>query len=127
LVLGVLFINESSGIAMITKSPINTPTQQAELLPVEDAKAIRIVEWLLPLEELDAVSSKFFARSIRSSIQHIKESRRPLGLKLRNKLSAVIIDNESYEELLSLKAIYTELVEEVKQSEAAVPPDTDNH
>lgn len=112
---------------MIKKSPINTPTQQAELVPLEDAKAIRIVEWLLPLEKLDTVSSKFFARNIQSSIQHIKKSRRPLGLKLRNKLSAVIIDNDSYEELSGLKAIYTELVEEVKQSEAAVPPDTDNH
>lgn len=108
---------------MITKSPLNAPTQQAELGPDEDAKTIRIMEWLLPLEELDTVNSNFFGRNIRTNIQRIKESRRPLGLKLRNKLSAVVIDNDSYEELLSLKAIYTELVEE---PEAAIPPNALN-
>lgn len=104
---------------MITKSTNTTlcaPTQRAGLLPTENTKATGIAEWLLPVQELDAVSSKFFARNIQANIQRIKNKRRPLGLKVRNKLAAIIIDNESYEELLSLKAIYIDLVERHHQS-----------
>lgn len=104
---------------MITKSTNTTlcaPAQQAGQLPTEDTRATRIAEWLLPVQELDVVSSKFFARDMQANVQRIKNKHRPLGLTVRNKLAAIIIDNESYEELLSLKAIYKELVERHHQS-----------
>jgi PHD/YefM family antitoxin component YafN of YafNO toxin-antitoxin module len=100
-----------------TNTSLSAPTPQAGLLPTENTKPILIAEWLLPVQELEAVSSKFFGRNIHASIQRIKNKRRPLGLKLRNKLAVIIIDNESYEELVSLKDMYIELVEQMKQSD----------
>ena len=100
-----------------TNITLSAPTQKAGLLPTENTKAIRIAEWLLPVQKLEAVSIKFFGRNIQANIQRIKNKRRPLGLKLRNKVAVIIIDNESFEELLSLKAMYMELVEGMKQSD----------
>lgn len=99
-----------------TNTTLSVPTQHGLLL-TENTKAIRIAEWLLPVQELEAVSSKFFGRNIQANIQRIKNKRRPMGLKLRNKLAVIIIDNESYEELLSLKAKYMVLIEQMKQSD----------
>ncbi len=105
---------------MITDSTnitLSAPTQKAGLLPTENTNGIGIAEWLLPVQELEVVSSKFFGRNIHANIQRIKNKRRPLGLKLRNKLAVIIIDNESYEELVSLKDLYIELVKQMKQSD----------
>lgn len=120
LVPAVSLTDASLDIAMITESTnatLSAPTEQAGLLPTENSKAIRIAEWLLPVQELEAVSSQFFGRNIPANIQRIKNKRRPLGLKLRNRLAVIIIDNESYEELLSLKATYIELIEQMTQSD----------
>lgn len=105
---------------MINKSTINAPTQQPGHLSTEDAKAVQIMEWLLPLEELDSVNSNFFGRHIQISIKRVKKSGRPLGLKLQNKLSAVVIDHDSYEELLTLRAKCIQLVEQMEQSESTI-------
>ncbi len=105
---------------MITDSTnitLSAPIQKAGLLPTENANSIRFAEWLLPVQELEAVSSKFFGRNINANIQRIKNKRRPLGLRRRNKLAVIIIDNESYEELISLKDMYIELVKQMKQSD----------
>ena len=85
----------------------------------DDVAAIRRASWLSPAANLEVVTGKLFGRAVQSYVQRIKDSRRPLALKLRNRFSAVIIDSESYEELLSLKAKYAELVERVKLSEVA--------
>lgn len=100
-----------------TITALNVPDQEAGLLPTENTKPIHNVEWLLPVQELEAVSSKFFGRNIQANIQRIKSKRRPLGLKLRNKLAVIIIDSESYEGLLRLKAECIELIEQAKQSD----------
>ena len=110
------------GINMITKPTEKhpqTPVKHTGLVLTEDVKAIRSAAWLSPIDKLDVVTSKTFGRKIQISIQQIKDSGRPLGLKLRNKFSAVIIDNESYEELLSLKSKYADLVDRVKRNDVA--------
>lgn len=99
------------------KSPINTHTQQIEQLQNEDIKVVCVNERLFPADKLKVVSGEFFGRNIEANIQRLKDSRRPLRLKLRNKCSVVIIDNKSYEELLSLRAIYMDLVERHHQTE----------
>lgn len=101
---------------MMIKSPINTHTQQIEQLQNEDINAVCINGRLLPTDKLKVVSGEFFGRNIEANIQRLKDSRRPLRLKLRNKCSVVIIDSKSYEEMLSLKAMYIELVERHHQS-----------
>ncbi len=100
---------------MMIKS--HTHTQQIEQLQNEDIKVVCVNERLLPANKLKVVSGEFFGRNIEANIQRLKDSRRPLRLKLRNKCSVVIIDNKSYEELLSLRAIYMDLVERHHQTE----------
>ena len=87
-----------------------------EQLDTEYTKPRCITKRLPPIYALKVVEGKFFGRNVKANIQSIKYSRRPLRLKLRNKCSVVIIDNESYEELLSLKAKFVELVENMTQS-----------
>lgn len=102
---------------MMIKSPINTQTQQTGQLQTENIKVACINGQLLPADKLKVVRGEIFGRNIQANIQRIKDSRRPLRLKLRNKYSVVIIDNESYEELLSLKAKFVELLGQMTQSD----------
>lgn len=101
------------------KSPTNTKTKQTGQLRTEDINAGCITGQLLPTDKLKVVSGDFFGRNIKANIQRLKNTRRPLISKLRNKCSVVIIDNESYEELLILKAKFVEIVEQMKQSDIA--------
>ena len=102
------------------ESPSQTPAKPTTMVLTDDVKAIRRTSWLSPIDQLDVVTSKVFGRQIKANIQQIMRSRRPMGLKLLNKFSVVVIDEKSYEELLSLKTKYAELVERVKQSDIAV-------
>lgn len=88
---------------MMIESTTNIAPKK-EQLDTEYTKPCCITKRLPPIYALKVVEGKFFGRNVKANIQSIKYSRRPLRLKLRNKCSVVIIDNESYEELLSLKA-----------------------
>lgn len=85
------------------------------------SKIIGVAKQLCPYKKLKVVSSKFFTRSIHANIQRIKDSRRPVRLRLRNNCSVVIIDYRTYEELLGVRGKLIEVVERMKHRDAANP------
>lgn len=101
----------------------DSPTQppQAGQPGGNPTKIIGVAKQLCPYKKLKVLSSKFFNRSIQANIQRIKDSRRPVRLRLRNNCSVVIIDNQTYEELLDVRAKLIEVIEQMSQSEAANP------
>lgn len=103
------------------KSP-DSPTQphisQVEQLGANQSKIFGAARQLCPYKKLKVVSSNFFIRGIQANIQRIKDSRRPVRLRLRN-YSVVIIDNQTYEELLGVRATLIEMVERMKQRDVA--------
>lgn len=107
---------------MMTESS-DSPTQplQAGQPGANPSKIIGVAKQLCLYKNLKVVSSKFFTRSIQANIQRIKDSRRPVRLRLRNNCSVVIIDNQTYEELLGVRAKLIEVVEHMKQNDAANP------
>lgn len=102
-----------------TGTAINTPNQEVRPLPAENNESSDIARWLLPVQELESVSSEFFGRNVQANIQRLENNHRPLGIKLRDKLAVIIIDSASYEELLTMKAAYLRLIERIKQSDDA--------
>ena len=84
-----------------------------------DLKVISQTAWLSHPDKLETIASKEFGRTIEASIRSLKAAGRPLALKLRNKFAAVVIGNDEYAELLSLKAKYADLVVRVKNSDIA--------
>ncbi len=102
-----------------THPPTQLHTPQAGLLGANPSNIAGVAKQLSPYKKLKVVSSKFFVRSIHANIQRIKDSRRPVRLKLRNNCSVVVIDNQTYEELLNVKAKLIEAVERMQQSDAA--------
>jgi len=87
-------------------------TPQTGQLGANPSKIIGVARQLCPYKKLKVVSSKFFTRNVQANIQRIKDSRRPLRLRLRNNCSVVIIDNQTYEELLGIRA---KLIEELSE------------
>lgn len=103
---------------MILKTPdmhLNLQAEQTELLPDESITPMYVMKWLVPIEELHTVSDKFFGRKLQHHIRQIKDKHRPLGLKIGNKLSAVIVDIDSYEELLCFKKKYEQFLDQIKK------------
>ncbi len=76
---------------------------------------------LPPVNQLKVLGSKFFARNVQANIQRLTDSRRPLRLRLRSKCSVVIIDNQTYEDLVHVRTQLIELVERMERDEAANP------
>lgn len=101
---------------MISK-PLEALSDQQVASLIDDIRSICNAEWLLPVDELEMVTSTSFGCNVHTHIQHIKDSHRPLGLKLHNKTSAVVIDSEAYEVLARLKAKYAELLTQVEQND----------
>jgi hypothetical protein len=94
-------------------------TRQPQFSP---DNVVEVAGQLPQANKLKVLSSNFFARNVQANIQRIKDSRRPLRLRLRNKCSVVIIDHQTYEELLHTKTQLIELVERLEHNEAANPP-----
>jgi hypothetical protein len=92
-----------------SNQPLTPQVGQAE---ANLSKTIGVAKQLCSYKKLKVVSSKFFARSIHANIQRIKDSRRPVRLRLRNNCSVVIIDNQTYEELSDIRA---KLIEELRE------------
>lgn len=106
----------------MTESPdsSNKPqTPEAGQPRANPSKAVGVAKQLCPYKKLKVVSGKFFARSIQANIQRIKDSRRPVRLRLRNKLSVVIVDNQTYDELVYMRAKLIEAVKRMEQRDVA--------
>lgn len=107
---------------MMIKSPdsaIQLHTPQTGQPGANPSKIIGVARQLCQYKKLKVVSSKFFARNVQANIQRIKDSRRPLRLRLRNNCSVVIIDNQTYEELVGVRTKLIEAVERMKQRDVA--------
>lgn len=92
------------------------PTREPQAHP---DNVVDVIGRLPQTNKLKVLSSHIFARNVQANIQRIKDSRRPLKLRLRNKRSVVIIDHQTYEELLHLRTQLIELVERIEHNDAA--------
>ncbi len=88
---------------------------------VNTGNVIDVAGRLPQASQLKVLSGKFFARNVQANIQRIKDSRRPLRLRLRNKCSVVIIDNQTYEDLLNVRTQLIKLVEQMERKNMASP------
>lgn len=99
-----------------TSSPPHTREPQVNTGSVFD-----VAGRLPQAKQLKVLSSNFFARNVQANIQRVKDSRRPLRLRLRNNCSVVIIDNQTYEELLNVRTQLIKLVERMEHNDEANP------
>lgn len=109
---------------MMNKSPDSSATPFAPHTGEPQANIDNVVDVtgrLPQVNKLKVLSSNFFARNVQANIQRIKDSRRPLKLRLRNKCSVIIIDNQTYEDLVHVRTQLIELVERMERDEAANP------
>lgn len=102
-------------------SPATSPPSPIVEPQVNTSKVIDVAGRLPQADKLKVLSSNFFARNVHANIQRIKDSRRPVRLRLRNKCSVVIIDNQTYEELLHVRTQLIDLIERVEHNEAVNP------
>lgn len=95
----------------VTFSPTSTEEPQ-----LNTGNLIDVARRLPQVSQLKVLGSNFFGRNVQANIQRIKDSRRPLRLRLRNNCSVVIIDNQTYEELLNVRIQLIELVERMEHN-----------
>lgn len=83
------------------------------------APAVLGLHWLSPSHQLDELTSRDFGRNIEVSLKDIAASHKPRLLRLRKRPAAVVIATQEYEQLLELKAQYTELLAASKAQQLA--------
>ncbi|MDO8345097.1 MAG: hypothetical protein Q7T48_17985 [Cellvibrio sp.] len=77
------------------------------------------LDWLADADTLQTSTGSEFGRNIESYIETIKVSHAPIRLNVRKRPAAVVIGIDEYEEMLSMKAQFADLVVRVKEAEIA--------
>jgi prevent-host-death family protein len=77
------------------------------------------LDWLADTDALQTSTGSEFGRNIESYIETIKTSHAPIRLNVRKRPAAVVIGIDEYEEMLSMKAQFANLVVRVREAEIA--------
>ncbi|HCS65288.1 MAG TPA: hypothetical protein DIW64_15200 [Cellvibrio sp.] len=77
------------------------------------------LDWLADADTLQTSTGSEFGRNIESYIETIKVSHAPIRLNVRKRPAAVVIGIDEYEEMLSMKAQFADLVVRVREAEIA--------
>lgn len=79
--------------------------------------------WLSPTASLVSKGGKDFGRRIEASLTEITQGRGVMRLQLRKRDAAVVMSVDHYEEVVRMKVLYAELIEQVKVKEIAEETD----
>jgi hypothetical protein len=80
-------------------------------------RLIKNLGWLSPTASLVSKGGKDFGRRIEASLTEITQGRGVMRLQLRKRDAAVVMSVEHYEEVVRMKVLYAELIEQVKVKE----------
>ena len=86
------------------------------------AQARRLMQsltWLAPAATLSSKGGRDFGRQIEASLAQISEGEGVLRLQIRKRDAAVVVSVDHYEEMVRMKALCAELVDQVKEKEIA--------
>jgi|TARA_R110000868_G_scaffold130701_6_gene340523 hypothetical protein len=86
------------------------------------AQALRLMQglsWLTPAATLSSKGGRDFGRQIEASLAQISEGEGVLRLQIRKRDAAVVVSVDHYEEMVRMKALCAELVDQVKEKEIA--------
>jgi len=86
------------------------------------AQARRLMQslnWLTPAATLSSKGGRDFGRQIEASLAEISEGEGVLRLQIRKRDAAVVVSVDHYEEMVRMKALCAELVDQVKEKEIA--------
>ena len=86
------------------------------------AQARRLMQslsWLTPAATLSSKGGRDFGRQIEASLAQISEGEGVLRLQIRKRDAAVVVSVDHYEEMVRMKALCAELVNQVKEKEIA--------
>ena len=87
---------------------------------MQGRQLVRKLAWLLPAGSLAGKGSKEFGRSIETTLTDVtKRGSGILRLQLRRRDAAVVMSIDHYEEILRMKSICEELVEQAAESRVA--------
>jgi PHD/YefM family antitoxin component YafN of YafNO toxin-antitoxin module len=87
---------------------------------VQHAKSLILkLNWLSPTSSLISKGGRDFGRQIEASIKEITQKQGIMRIQLRKRDAAVVMSVDHYEEMLSMKKLYSELIERVKEKEIA--------
>ena len=84
---------------------------------------IQNLGWLSPIADLGSKGGKEFGRRIEASWAEIAQGRGVMRLQLRKRDAAVVMSVDHYEEVVRMKALCAELIEQVKEKEIAEETD----
>ena len=105
---------------------ISEPTRPArtEQHPIIDRARhlMQKLQWLSPLPTLNSTPSSKFGRQIESSLADIAQGE-IVRLQLRKRDAAVVMSASHYEEMVQMKALYADLIEQLKAEEIASAAD----
>ena len=82
-------------------------------------RLMRRLSWLAPAATLSSKGGRDFGRQIEASLAEISEGEGVLRLQIRKRDAAVVVSVDHYEEMVAMKALCAELVEQVKEKEIA--------
>lgn len=86
------------------------------------AQARRLMQrlaWLTPAAALNSKGGRDFGRQIEASLAAISEGEGVLRLQLRKRDAAVVVSVDHYEEMVRMKALCAQLVDQMKEQEIA--------
>jgi hypothetical protein len=86
-------------------------------------RLIKNLGWLSPTASLVSKGGKDFGRRIEASLTEITQGRGVMRLQLRKRDAAVVMSVSHYEEVVRMKVLYAELIEQVKEKEIAEKTD----
>jgi len=86
-------------------------------------RLIKNLGWLSPTASLVSKGGKDFGRRIEASLTEITQGRGVMRLQLRKRDAAVVMSVDHYEEVVRMKVLYAELIEQVKVKEIAEETD----
>jgi hypothetical protein len=106
---------------MITKPlvPQSDDVSDHEGLVRHAKRLIKKLGWLSPTASLGSKGGKEFGRRIEASLTEITQGRGVMRLQLRKRDAAVVMSVDHYEEVVRMKVLYAELIEQVKVKEIA--------
>lgn len=110
---------------MISKSDVtrsDSVSNQTSLVR-HARRLIQNLAWLSPTASLASKGGKDFGRGIEASLTEINEGSGIMRLQLRKRDTAVVMSVDHYEEVVRMKALYAELIEQVKKKEIAEEAD----
>lgn len=79
--------------------------------------------WLAPAATLSSKGGRDFGRQIEASLVEIREGAGVLRLQLRNRDAAVVVSVDHYEEMVRMKALCAQLVDQLKEQDIAQASD----